>query len=109
MSLAVNLLRLREKKNISAEKLGKEIGVSKQMIFEYERGESIPRRERLAKFATYFGVSVADLYAEDFDKVQARNNAEDGLIEAITTLSARIRELEEKLRKCEAKAGYKDL
>ncbi len=63
MTLGANILRIRNEKNLSAQKLGQLVGVSKQMIYQYEKDESVPGKEILDKIATSLGLSVADLYA----------------------------------------------
>lgn len=63
MTLGGNILRIRNEKNISAAKLGQLVGVSKQMIYQYEKNESVPGKEILDGIAKSLSVSVSDLYA----------------------------------------------
>ncbi len=70
MKLGSNILTIRKKKNLSAEKLGEMIGVSKQAVYQYEQGKSFPGQEVLAKLADVLGVSVSDLYAEEGNLIE---------------------------------------
>lgn len=63
MTLGANILRIRTEKNLSAQKLGQLVGVSKQMIYQYEKDESVPGKEILDKLARNLGATVADLYS----------------------------------------------
>lgn len=68
MTLSGNLLKFRQKANLSAPKLAKRIGVTKQAIYQYEKGESVPGQEVLAKLAQVLGVSISDLYNDKPEK-----------------------------------------
>ena len=52
---------LRAEKNISQQKLADEIGVTRQSISLFEKGERDPKLETLIKLADYFDVSVGYL------------------------------------------------
>lgn len=52
---------LRTEKNISQQKLADEIGVTRQSISLFEKGERDPKLETLIKLADYFDVSVGYL------------------------------------------------
>jgi len=65
VSLGSNLLAFRKKKKLSAADLGKEIGVSKQMIYQYENDESVPGKDKLALLATVLEVKVSHLYSDE--------------------------------------------
>ena len=53
--------KLRAEKNISQQKLADEIGVTRQSISLFEKGERDPKLETLIKLADYFDVSVGYL------------------------------------------------
>ena len=55
---AERLKLLRQEQNISAEKLAKEIGVSKMAISLWERDERTPSAEVIVLVAKYFKVSA---------------------------------------------------
>lgn len=56
---------LREKANISAAKLAKEIGVTPQAVGKWERGESMPRADQLPKLADLFGCTIDALFGRE--------------------------------------------
>ena len=60
-----NLSYLRVTKRLTQTALGKEIGLSKQIICLYESGTREPSVETLLKVSDYFGVSIDDLLKED--------------------------------------------
>lgn len=62
--LGRNILTLREKKFPSQKALAKEIGVSRQQIGQYERGEDTPGKDKLPLLASALGVTIADLYSD---------------------------------------------
>ena len=115
MPLSDNLQRIRKLKRFSVPEIAAEIGISRQVYYQYEKGGSVPGKEKLEKIAKFFGVSVADLYSEDpakkneEQKAQAHMAAEKGLMEAVVYLTNKVRTLEEELRKCKERVGYKDL
>lgn len=51
------LKRLLAEKKISFAKLGRAVGVTKQTISEYCKGNTVPKADTLIKIAEYFGVS----------------------------------------------------
>lgn len=55
------ILELREKKDVSQSQLADAIGVSRQAISLYERGDREPKLKTWQKMADYFGVSVGYL------------------------------------------------
>jgi transcriptional regulator with XRE-family HTH domain len=78
MGLRDNILIYREKMGLSADALGKKIGVSKQMIYQYEKGQSAPGQDKLDALAEALGVTVGQLYAdkpvENLTSVKNNNN-----------------------------------
>lgn len=60
-----NLSYLRATKRLTQTALGKEIGLSKQIICLYESGAREPSVETLLKVSDYFGVLIDDLLKED--------------------------------------------
>lgn len=63
------LKELRKENNLSQRELGKVIGVTRQAISLYERGDREPKLKILEKLADYFGVSVDYLKGMDPYKV----------------------------------------
>lgn len=58
MDLGRRLLVLRKNKDITQEELGRQIGVGKTTISNYETGYSSPDSDTLTKLADIFGVST---------------------------------------------------
>ena len=65
-----NLRILREKKGITQIKLSTELGISQELVSQYELGKSIPTIGNLLKIADYFNCSTDYLLGltNDFSK-----------------------------------------
>lgn len=59
--LAEKIYQLRKAKNWSQEDLAANIGVSRQSVSKWERGEALPDLERMISLSDIFGVSIDDL------------------------------------------------
>lgn len=59
--LAEKIYQLRKAKNWSQEDLAAKIGVSRQSVSKWERGEALPDLERMISLSDIFGVSIDDL------------------------------------------------
>lgn len=59
--LAEKIYQLRKAKNWSQEDLAAKIGVSRQSVSKWERGEALPDLERMISLSDVFGVSIDDL------------------------------------------------
>ena len=64
------LRSLRAKSYKSAEQVAKDIGVSKQTIYAYEVGDKTPTPQNMAALATYFQVSLEELF---FDLIRVES------------------------------------
>lgn len=62
---AARLQALREGRQMSCKTLGELVGLSKNMIGMYERGEKEPKLTTLKKLAGFFGVTVDYLCGND--------------------------------------------
>ena len=95
------LRSLLNEKKISGAELGRRIGVSKEAISKYCKGENIPKTPQLLKLAEYFGVSPEYLLTgvEPQDKKEHQDLGLSG--EAIRLLKQcqdeRVRELVNRL------------
>lgn len=58
MTFANNLERIRKDKKVSQARLAKALGVTQQMISNYEKGLSSPNIEVLIKIADFFNISI---------------------------------------------------
>ena len=56
-----NLIRLRKIKQMTQEDIAEAVGVSRQAVAKWERGETIPDIEKCRILAELFGVSLDDL------------------------------------------------
>ena len=57
---------IRNANNISARKLSFELGQSSEYINQIENGKSLPSLEGLINFCSYFKISIAEFFNEDF-------------------------------------------
>jgi transcriptional regulator with XRE-family HTH domain len=65
MYLSQNLKYLREKKGMSQDELGEELGVKQPTIGNWETENRTPDIETIVKLAEYFGVSLDELVLKD--------------------------------------------
>jgi len=75
--LGEEIEKARRKTPMSQKALGKEVGVSRQMIGQYERGEVPPPFETLAKIAA--AVRADEFVVEDLHVTFSRNGAKAGV------------------------------
>lgn len=65
MKLAENIKWIRLLKGHSQAKFGELLGVSKDAVYTYEVGRTVPNASILSKIATMAGVSISDLQNKD--------------------------------------------
>lgn len=58
MSFGKNLEKIRKDNKVSQATLGKVLGITQQMVSNYEKGSSQPNIELLVKMADYFKTSI---------------------------------------------------
>jgi len=58
MNISSTISRIREQANISQEKLAQSLGVSRQAVQKWEKGDSVPDREHLIAIARLFQISL---------------------------------------------------
>lgn len=72
--IGINIKTLRQEKHIKQETLAENLGVSAQAVSKWETGASEPDISLLPKLATYFGVSIDELFevpkAERMERIQ---------------------------------------
>jgi len=56
---------LRTARGLSMDAVGKELGVSRQAVFQWETGDTWPATPLLPKLAQVLGCSIDDLFAGD--------------------------------------------
>lgn len=67
MNYADKICELRKAKNVSRETLGTSIGVKEKHISRREQGMEVPDFKYAKKLATYFGISVDELFGEEIN------------------------------------------
>ena len=55
---------LRKKNKMTQTQFGKELGVTKQMVCQWERGDRVPQIQSLLKIKKVFNCSLDDLVSE---------------------------------------------
>lgn len=58
------LSNLRKNRRLSQEKLGAELGVSRQTIYNWEANVITPKSDNIKAICDYFGISSEELYAD---------------------------------------------
>ena len=59
MSIGLKINKLRKEKSMSANDLAEQIGVSKELIYAYEKGKAEPPLEKLHKIAKVLDVDIS--------------------------------------------------
>ena len=78
IQLADRLVSLRRKNGLSQEELADQIGVSRQAVSKWERGESSPDTNNLIALAKVYNLKIDDmLYEEDTNKAQKNQNNQE--------------------------------
>lgn len=67
--LGDNILKLRKSKGLSQEKLGEQIGVTRQTISNWELGETTPNPEQLKLLSKELNISIDELLENDLEPV----------------------------------------
>lgn len=65
MSTGANIRRLRKQRKLTQDQLGDMVGVSRSTITQWERGWTTPRMGNVQILAGIFGVTTADIIADD--------------------------------------------
>lgn len=65
---ANKLVELRKEHNLSQEELATSLGVSRQAVSKWERGEASPDTDNLVALAKLYGISLDELLEIDVDK-----------------------------------------
>ena len=94
-NMETRLYELRKKTGMSQDELAEKIGVSRQTISKWERGEALPDTENLIALAKLYNVTLDDIvnYNEDEEKPE---EVKFEIIDASETINKEIGEDEEK-------------
>ena len=80
LQLGEKIRELRKKKNISQEILAQFLGVSFQAVSKWENGSAMPDVSLIPAIASFFGVSIDDLF--DYNRLEAERNVKAICLEA---------------------------
>ena len=69
MNLGNNILTLRKKMQISQEKLGEKVGVTRQTISNWELGQTIPDTYQLISLSKALNISIDSLVDNDIQNL----------------------------------------
>lgn len=86
-NLAINLKRLREKKNWTQDVLAEKVGLSRSAIACIETCKSAPRQETLKRLASVLGVAESSLY---FDPSAMPSTADFQNMESVVRLGKEL-------------------
>ena len=84
MKLGDKVLKLRKKINISQEKLGEQVGVTRQTISNWELGETSPNPEQLKLLSKALNVSIDELLENNVKSIK------EGKVEKIESKQNKI-------------------
>lgn len=95
MDFTQKLSELMSKNNITAYKINKDVGISKTLVSDYQKGFKKPTIDNLVKVADYFNVSVDYLLGRDEIKKSSTEQVED---DDILEIVAKLKKLTSKAR-----------
>lgn len=102
MSVGENIKRIRKERHLSQRELGEKLGISQQMVGQYENNPTPPKLETLQKIATALDVPVYILddrikYTTNHEKLSQIFNSTDSVdVTAVESLLAKIQDDYEK-------------
>lgn len=96
MTIGENIKNIRKKANLSQKALAEKLGVSQQMIAQYEKGKRQPKIETIDKIATALGVRIVDITRDfkfsdyqktsEFQRLERSVDATKGIIAILTDI-----------------------
>ena len=74
--IGLNICKLRDMVGVSQEELGRNIGVTKSTVSQWELGKAYPKRKNVIKLAGYFNVTIDDIEKIDniFNKAEKKED-----------------------------------
>jgi transcriptional regulator with XRE-family HTH domain len=90
-TFARNLKALRHSRSLSSDRLAEELGFSQSGISDWELGKKMPRTENLQKIATFFHVTVPELFSDTLPAARVKNLAADEIIDLGAMLTPGVR------------------
>jgi transcriptional regulator with XRE-family HTH domain len=97
VDIGKRIKELRRSKNLSQEALGNALGVSKQQIYLYEKGDNVPPLDKLRKLSEVLGVSISELSSDEMPTVQIKSGQEVIVSKELERLEKENAELKSKL------------
>lgn len=79
MSIGLKIKALRREKNLTADQLAKEIGASRQIIYEYESGRVIPGPTKIKRLSEVFGIQSSELQQLAVENEKGKNQSDENL------------------------------
>ena len=106
IEIANRLTQLRKDKGLSQEELAEKIGVSRQAISKWERGEACPETENLIELSKLYGVSIDSILKGEEPKKEEAETMNLPAEEEVETVEGEVvdpvdeeEELEKKVKK----------
>ena len=102
MSVGENIKRIRKERHLSQRELGEKLGISQQMVGQYENNPTPPKLETIQKIASALDVPVYILddrikYTTNHEKLSQIFNSTDSVdVAAVESLLAKIQDDYEK-------------
>ena len=76
---STNLRLLRKKNKLTLEILGKNLGISKSALSDYENGHTLPSLNVCESICQYFGTNLDDMQNSDFSEMSLEEIQENSL------------------------------
>src|SRR5262245_3750231 len=89
-TIAINVKRLREAKQLTVIQAAEQLGVGRQYWYLIEKGEANPTLEKLLHMARILGVTITDLFTEPKKKKEPHNQMSDKTIPVTLDLSPQL-------------------
>ena len=80
MKLGETILKYRQKRGLSQEKLAEQVGVSRQAVSKWEVGDAIPDTDKLIPLARTLGISVDELLGNVQDDEELQGNSTEPIV-----------------------------
>ncbi len=100
---STNLRLLRKKNKLTLEELGKELGISKSAISDYENGNTLPSLDVCKNICNFFEINIDDMQNSDFSELtleeiqKSKNNTVAKVINFDTSSAQKQLEFQNKL------------
>lgn len=87
MNIGSRLAKFRKAKGLSKNKLAKESGVTQGFISQVELGNRLPTLDVLSRICSALGITLAEFFADECDRLETISNDVKSLLSDIQTLS----------------------